>query len=190
MVDLKETPSQTAGPYVHIGLATEAAGFSAFAPFGADIAGPDAAGERIRIEGVILDGKGAPMTDALLEIWQADAQGRYSDTQDDTGNNTGFTGFGRAVPDFETGQFAFDTIKPGATDGAPCLHLWLVARGINLGLHTRMYFDDEPDANATDPVLNALDPARRPTLIATRNGNAYRFDIRVQGDNETVFFDV
>lgn len=186
MANLKETPSQTAGPYVHIGLATEAAGFSAFTPYGADIAGPEAAGERIRVEGTILDGEGAPMTDALLEIWQADAEGRYSNPAD----NTGFTGFGRAVPDFETGRFAFDTVKPGSTDGAPHLHLWIVARGINLGLHTRMYFEDERDANAADPVLSALDPARRPTLIATRDGNAYHFDIRVQGDNETVFFDV
>lgn len=186
MADLKETPSQTAGPYVHIGLATEAAGFSTFAPYGANIAGPDAEGERICVEGTILDGEGAPMTDALLEIWQADAQGRYSNSAD----NTGFSGFGRAVPDFETGEFAFDTVKPGADDGAPCLHLWLVARGINLGLHTRMYFADETDANISDPVLSTLDPARRDTLIATRNGNTYRFDIRVQGENETVFFDV
>lgn len=186
MAHLKETPSQTAGPYVHIGLATEAAGFSAFAPYGADIAGPDATGARIRVEGTILDGEGTPMTDALLEIWQADAQGRHGKPSD----NTGFSGFGRAVPDFETGLFSFDTIKPGATEGAPCLHLWLVARGINLGLHTRMYFEDEADANATDPVLGALDPARRTTLIARRDGDTYRFDIRVQGDNETVFFDV
>lgn len=190
MSDLKETPSQTAGPYVHIGLATETAGFSSFAPFGADIAGPNAVGERIRVEGTILDGEGVAMTDALLEVWQADAAGNFADPT----KNTGFTGFGRAVPDFETGEFSFDTIKPGATDAAPHLNLWIVARGINLGLHTRMYFDDESAANDADPVLSALDQPRRATLIAARhihNGlPVYRFDIRVQGEQETVFFDV
>lgn len=190
MSNLKETPSQTAGPYVHIGLATQAAGFSTFAPFGADIAGPNAAGERIRVEGAILDGEGAAMADALLEVWQADASGTYADAL----ANTDFTGFGRAVPDFETGEFAFETIKPGAPHGAPHLNLWIVARGINLGLHTRLYFDDEGEANSADPVLSALDPPRRATLIATRdthNGQpVYRFDIRVQGKQETVFFDV
>lgn len=180
MTDLKETPSQTAGPYVHIGLATEAAGFTTFPAFGAKIFGPDAAGTRIRVEGQILDGEGAPMTDALLEIWQANAEGKYIPG----------AGFGRAVPDFQTGHYAFETIKPGASDGAPHLHLWLVARGINLGLHTRLYFEDEGEANAADPVLQALHPDRRGTLIATRDGNTYRLDILVQGDNETVFFDV
>lgn len=181
MAVLKETPSQTAGPYVHIGLATEAAGFTTFPAYGAHIFGPDIAGERIRVEGRILDGDGAPMTDALLEVWQADASGSYSDTD---------AGFGRVVPDFETGAFGFETVKPGATEGAPHLHLWLVARGINLGLHTRIYFDDEGEANAADPVLQALDPARRATLLAKYDGTTYRLDIRVQGDNEMVFFDV
>jgi protocatechuate 3,4-dioxygenase alpha subunit len=189
MRNLKETPSQTAGPYVHIGLATEAAGFSAFPSFGADIAGPDAVGERIRVEGTILDGEGAVMTDALLEVWQADAQGRHADPT----ANAGFTGFGRTVPDFESGVFRFDTIKPGAIQGAPHLNLWLVARGINLGLHTRLYFSDEA-TNDTDPVLSMLDPLRRATLIAARHDTKdlplYRFDIRVQGEQETVFFDV
>ena len=180
MTDLKETPSQTAGPYVHIGLATEAAGFTTFPAYGAKPFPDDAPGQRIRVEGHILDGDGAPMTDALLEVWQADARGQYPAGQ----------GFGRAVPDFETGYFTFDTIKPGAAEGAPCLHLWLVARGINLGLHTRLYFDDEGEANATDPVLQALEPDRRATLIATRDGTTYRLDLRVQGDKETVFFDV
>lgn len=186
MADLKETPSQTAGPYVHIGLATEAAGFTAFAPFGTDIAGPDAAGERICIKGCVLDGDGVPMTDALIEIWQADAAGRHSGCT----ANDGFTGFGRVVPDFETGAFEFKTVKPGAADGAPNLALWIVARGINLGLHTRMYFDDEVVANASDPVLTLVDADRRPTLIAKRDGGVYYFDIRVQGPQETVFFDV
>lgn len=186
MADLKETPSQTAGPYVHIGLATEAAGFSAFAPFGSDIAGPNTVGERIRVEGMILDGDGTPMPDALLEVWQMDANGAPASADP----NDSFTGFGRVVPDFETGQFSFETIKPGGTDGAPHLQLWLVARGINLGLHTRMYFADEFDANAADPVLAKIDPTRRATLIAAKENDAYRFVIRLQGDKETVFFDV
>ena len=193
MTQLKETPSQTAGPYVHIGLATEAAGFNVFPAFGTDIAGPDAAGQRIRIEGSVLDGEGVPMADALVEIWQADGEGCYPDVA----TNTGFTGFGRVVPDFSSGDFAFETVKPGIADGsadAPHLNLWIVARGVNLGLNTRLYFDDEARANFSDPVLNLVDPARRKTLIATRSDRegmpAYRFDIRIQGDKETVFFDV
>lgn len=193
MADLKETPSQTAGPYVHIGLATEVAGFHVFPAFGTDIAGPDAAGQRIRIEGSILDGEGVAMADALMEIWQADAEGRYPDAA----TNTGFTGFGRVVPDFDTGDFAFETVKPGTTPGsddAPHLNLWIVARGVNLGLNTRLYFDDEASANSSDPVLNLVDGARRDTLIATRSDRdgvpTYRFDIHIQGDKETVFFDV
>lgn len=196
MAQLKETPSQTAGPYVHIGLATDAAGFRVFAPFGSDIAGPHATGSRIRVEGCIFDGEGAKMADALIEVWQADADGHYPDPT----TNTGFTGFGRVVPDFDTGDFVFETIKPGGTsapDGvveAPHLNLWIVARGINTGLHTRLYFSDEEAANASDPVLTTIDAARRSTLIATRTGRngttVYRLDIYVQGNKETVFFDV
>jgi protocatechuate 3,4-dioxygenase alpha subunit len=193
MAVLKETPSQTAGPYVHIGLATPAAGFSAYPAFGTDIAGPDASGQRIRIEGAIIDGDGAPMADALMEIWQADADGRYADAAD----NSSFTGFGRVVPDFQTGDFSFDTVKPGSVAGssdAPHLNLWIVARGINLGLHTRLYFADEAEANSADPVLTSVDRTRRATLLATRSERdgtpVYRFDIRIQGENETVFFDV
>ena len=113
----------------------------------------------------------------------------------------GFRGWGRVISDFDTGRFAFETVKPGAVPGrggkpmAPHLNLWIVARGINIGLSTRMYFSDEPVANAADPVLGLIEnPARWPTLIAAReerDGMAlYRFDIRLQGENETVFFDV
>ena len=113
----------------------------------------------------------------------------------------GFRGWGRVISDFDTGTFEFDTVKPGPVMGrngrtmAPHLSLWIVARGINIGLSTRMYFDDEAEANAADPVLNLIEnPARRPTLVAARQdrdgGALYRFDIRLQGDNETVFFDV
>lgn len=194
---LKETPSQTAGPYVHIGLAPGDAGFAMYATeLGADIAGLDAAGERIRVEGRVMDGTGSPIKDVLLEVWQANAAGQYAHPEGGEVED-GFRGFGRLISDFETGEWGFDTVKPGPVAGrngsmqAPHLNLWIVARGINLGLNTRMYFDDEADANAHDPVLNMIEwDIRRPTLIAKRTGNVYRFDIYIQGENETVFFDV
>jgi protocatechuate 3,4-dioxygenase alpha subunit len=187
---LAETPSQTAGPYVHIGLAPQAAGFEIFHNvLGAEMAPKGVPGERIRVEGSVLDGNGATVKDVLIEIWQADSTGRYAD-------GTGpFRGFGRVVPDFATGLFGFDTIRPGAVKGpegrlhAPHLSLWLVARGINTGLQTRMYF---PDAdNATDPVMARVEPHRRATLVATADGpGRLRFDIRLQGEAETVFLDI
>ena len=175
-----ETPSQTAGPYVHIGLAPAAAGFEIFErELGQDIAGPRNKGERIRVEGRVLDGAGVPVTDVLIEIWQANAQGRYNHPEDTSELEVDFTGFGRVVPDFETGVFSFETVKPGPVPGsgpgttghsqAPHLNLWLVARGINLGLNTRMYFGDENEANTADPVLGRIESvARRQTLIAER----------------------
>ena len=191
---LKETPSQTAGPYVHIGLAPGDAGFDIYAQeLGHDIAGPNAKGQRITVTGIVTDGTGAPVKDVLIEIWQANAAGTYAGAGD---VEEGFRGWGRVIPDFDTGKFTFETIKPGpvtGTDGrisAPHLNLWLVARGINVGLNTRMYFDDET-ANASDPVLNLIEQAhRRDTLIATGDGNTYLFNISLQGDDETVFLDV
>jgi protocatechuate 3,4-dioxygenase alpha subunit len=188
---LKETPSQTAGPYVHIGLAPRAAGFDIFHNvIGAEIAGPQTPGARIRIEGRVLDGLGAAVKDVLIETLQADAAGRHADGTGD------FRGWGRVVPDFETGDFGFDTIKPGPVPGhggtvqAPHISFWLVARGINFGLQTRMYFPDED--NSADPVLARVEHAeRRPTLIAKAEApGRYRFDIRLQGDGETVFLDI
>ena len=201
---LEETPSQTAGPYVHIGLAPGAAGFTIYEKeLGWDIAGPHARGERIRIEGIVRDGTGAPVKDVLIEVWQANAQGIYPHPEDSRAGEVEpqFRGWGRVISDFETGEFGFDTIKPGRVQGrhgqpmAPHLSLWIVARGINVGLQTRLYFDDEAEANATDPVLRLIEQeARRATLIATRTeadgGPVYRFDITLQGDDETVFFDV
>ncbi|OJH44404.1 protocatechuate 3,4-dioxygenase subunit alpha [Paracoccus sp. SM22M-07] len=196
---LKETPSQTAGPYVHIGLAPAAAGFDIYRrELGTQIAADDTPGPRVRITGRVIDGMGAPVKDALIEIWQADANGIYPHPGDPRHADAapGFRGFARVIPDFDSGEFTIDTIKPGPvpmTGGAvaaPHLNLWLVARGINLGLSTRLYFGDEN--NAADPVLNLIEQAdRRQTLIAERTADGlYRFDIRLQGDNETVFLDV
>ncbi len=196
---LKETPSQTAGPYVHIGLAPGAAGFHIFErELGWNIAGPDVPGERIRVEGVVLDGTGAPVKDVMLEVWQADANGIYPHPEDPRAAQCapGFRGWGRVITDFETGLWGFDTIKPGPVMGrngrqmAPHLNLWIVARGINIGLNTRMYFEDED--NSADPVMNLIEQAhRRETLLARKVAPGhYRFDIRLQGDGETVFMDI
>ncbi len=136
----------------------------------------------------MLGGDGAAVTDVLIEVWQADAEGQYAPG----------TGWGRVMPDAQTGIFSFETVKPGAVPGpgnatqAPHLNLWLVARGINLGLATRAYFSDEAEANDADPVLALIDdPAQRATLMALRGGGepVYCFDIHLQGDRETVFFD-
>ncbi|MFP4239489.1 MAG: protocatechuate 3,4-dioxygenase subunit alpha [Rhodosalinus sp.] len=201
---LRETPSQTAGPYVHIGLAPGAAGFSIFdRELGWDIAGPNAAGERIQIEGMVMDGTGAPVRDVLIEAWQANTAGIYPHPEDPrhTEVEDGFRGWGRTISDFETGIWGFETVKPGAVPGrngavqAPHVSLWIVARGINLGLSTRLYFSDEGETNADDPVLNLVEQThRRDTLVAKREERdgqpLYRFDIHLQGEHETVFLDI
>jgi len=202
---LKETPSQTAGPYVHIGLIPHQAGFDIFEKnFSNNLAGAGVEGERIRIEGRVLDGLGSPCKDILLEIWQANAAGRYNDPADtqDKPLDPNFRGWGRTGTDFETGLYAFETIKPGAVIGrsghkpmAPHVNLWLASRGINIGLATRMYFADEAELNAQDPVLRMIEPqVRKDTLIGRREqrggATVYVFDIRLQGEGETVFFDV
>jgi len=199
---LKETPSQTAGPYVHIGLAPGAAGFGIYEQeLGWDIAGPNAKGERIRVEGVVVDGTGSPIKDVMLETWQANSAGVYAHPEHADEVEEGFRGWGRVITDFETGEWAFDTIKPGQVEGrngqmmAPHINLWIVARGINVGLNTRIYFEDEEEANGIDPVINLIEwERRRETLIAKRDARdgqiVYRFDIKLQGDNETVFFDI
>ena len=199
---LKETASQTAGPYVHIGLAPGAAGFDIYErELGHDIVGAEAKGERIRVEGRVIDGMGAPIKDVLIEVWQANAEGNYAHPEGGGPVEPGFRGWGRVISDFDTGEWRFETVKPGRTRGrnvgtqAPHLNLWIVARGINVGLNTRMYFGDEEEANAADPVLNIIEwEHRRATLIAERASEdglpTYRFDIRLQGQDETVFFDV
>ncbi len=202
---LPETPSQTAGPYVHIGLIPNQAGFDIFANnFSGDIAGPDVAGERIVIEGRIFDASGHAAKDVLVETWQANAAGRYNHPADrqDKPLDPAFRGWARTGTDFETGLYRIKTIKPGPVacrrgrkTMAPHISFWIASRGINIGLATRMYFGDEAAANASDPVLNIIEQAeRRQTLIAARterDGQAvYTFDIHLGGERETVFFDV
>lgn len=186
---IKETPSQTAGPYVHIGAYPSAAGLPVRTQTKPNVAfGSTAKGPRIRIEGVVRDGAGTPVTDAMVELWQADADGKFQ------GKDAG--GFGRSITDFSTGEYWFDTVKPGpAKPGeAPFVTLLIFARGINIHLRTRMYFDDEAAANVADPGMKAVgDPRLQATLLgrkSARDGSTvYRFDIVLQGDGETVFFD-
>jgi protocatechuate 3,4-dioxygenase, alpha subunit len=193
MARLKETPSQTAGPFVHIGTLPAMAGLRANATDRQNnLVGDETLGQRIRIHGVIHDGAGELVKDAMVEIWQANANGRYGSNE--------FLGWGRAATDFKTGAFTFETVKPGPTvfhDGrqqAPHISFAIFARGINIHLQTRMYFPDEAAANAADPVLQRVgEPGLTATLIAQQEAGGdvpiYRFDIRLQGQGETVFFD-
>ncbi|WP_419694125.1 protocatechuate 3,4-dioxygenase subunit alpha [Mesorhizobium muleiense] len=197
---LKESASQTAGPYVHIGLTPNFAGISGVyqRDLGTAMVNDKTRGERIRVNIRVIDGAGSPLNDALVEIWQADAAGIYNSPSDLRGSaDPNFTGWGRLPTDMTTGECMFETIKPGRVpffDGrkmAPHLTVWIVARGINIGLHTRMYFGDEETANAEDPVLMRIEQKERvSTLVAPRDGDIYKFDIHLQGINETVFFDI
>ena len=202
--NLHETPSQTAGPFVHIGLAPKAAGLEGGGKeLGQDIAGPNAKGDRITIRGRVLDSTGSPIKDAMLEVWQANSTGIYAHPEQAGAVEEGFRGWGRTMTDFETGVWQLATVKPGPVpvagrDGArmaPHMLVWIVARGINIGLHTRLYFGDEEAANADDPVLGKIEwSKRRATLIAARDTQAsdpiYTFDIVIGGPDETVFFDI
>lgn len=202
--ELHETPSQTGGPYVHIGLLPQQANIEVFENnFNNQLVQEKTLGERIRLEGQVFDGLGLPLRDVLIEIWQADANGVYPSATDIQGKavDPNFLGWGRTGADFETGFWSFNTIKPGAVPGrkgttqAPHIALIIFARGINIGLNTRVYFEDEAEANAQDPVLKGIEWApRRQTLIAKREERdgevVYRFDIRIQGEDETVFLDI
>jgi protocatechuate 3,4-dioxygenase alpha subunit len=192
------TPSQTVGPFFKYGL-TPNGQYAWNDAFTGDLVTPDATGERIRVEGRVFDGDGQPVPDCMLEIWQADAQGRFADPQHKRAlPNSKFRGFGRVGTD-ANGAYAFDTIRPGSVpdpDGkpqAPHLLLAVFGRGMLRHLYTRIYFGDEK-GNASDPVLALVPADRRATLIAERdagNGNAvYKLDLRLQGGDETVFFDV
>ena len=187
---LKETPSQTAGPYVHIGMLPAAAGLKVRTQEKPWITGLK--GETIVIEGTVYDGDREPVRDAVLEIWQADGKGKF---------DGGYAGFARAASDLKTGLYRFETVKPGGFtwhDGrmqAPHVTVYIFARGINMHLHTRLYFSDEEKANAEDPVLRMLpSQAARDSLVACVDPAAkektYRFDIVLQGERETAFFDV
>jgi protocatechuate 3,4-dioxygenase alpha subunit len=173
-VSLPRTPSQTVGPFFEFGLVTK--------PLLVD----EGSAGAIRIEGRVLDGAGEPVPDGLVEIWQAGADGRYEE---------GHGGWGRCQTDAD-GGYAFTTVKPGAVDDpdgttlAPHLSVLCFARGLLKPVLTRLYFSDEQEANDADPVLRAIpDEAERATLVATAAGPAsYRFDIRLQGDGQTVFF--
>lgn len=195
----KQTPSQTIGPFFAYGLTSEQydyplkqiAGGNLLAP------APETLGEHITIVGRLFDSNGEVVDDAMIEIWQADADGRYAHSADKRGNNSGFTGFGR----FGTGtdpqnRFVFETVKPGSPDGiqAPHISVCIFARGLLSHLYTRIYFSDASAENAADPILQSVPEGRRATLIAQRDdshdGLTYQFNIHLCGDAETVFFDV
>ena len=195
-IDKGITPSQTVGPFFKYGL-TPGGQYDWNDAFTGDMITPDATGERIRVEGRVFDGDGQPVPDCMLEVWQADSQGRFADPQDKRAlPNTKFRGFGRCGTD-ANGTYAFDTIKPGVVpdpDGkpqAPHLLLAVFARGMLRHLYTRIYFGDE-NGNASDPVLAQVPADRRATIIAQRKAGSavYTLDLRLQGGAETVFFDV
>jgi protocatechuate 3,4-dioxygenase alpha subunit len=178
-----QTASQTVGPFFHLGMVADGEN---------DLVSLGTHGERIGIRGTVRDGSGEPVSDALLEIWQADARGIYPHPEDPRSAEAdpNFGGFGRSATD-EQGAYRFNTVKPGARDGAPSINVRLFARGLLLHLVTRVYFEDEP-GNDRDPVLARVEEGRRPTLVARRDplGTGYLFDLRLQGEGETVFFDL
>jgi protocatechuate 3,4-dioxygenase, alpha subunit len=186
MTGPEATPSQTVGPFFRLGLDR---------PEWSDLTLDGPRGEKIAIEGRVLDGDGAPVDDAVLEIWQADAEGRYPHPEDARSADAGFRGFGRAMTD-EAGRYRFVTIRPGRVPGprgtlqAPHANLTIFARGLLKQLVTRIYFAGEP-SNESDPVLAGIaDPAVRRTLMAVRqDGGAWHFDVVLQGTGETAFFD-
>ena len=186
-MSLFATGSQTVGPYLHIGLNWLVT---------RDIAGKGIAGERVAIRGRLIDGDGIGVNDGLIEIWQANAAGKYAHPEDRQNKSTekGWRGFGR-IPTDVKGGFRFTTIKPGRVPApggglqAPHLVVSVFMRGMLKQLATRIYFADEAAANAEDPVLKLVPPARRPTLIARGKGKTLEWNVVLQGKNETVFFD-
>ncbi len=191
---LKQTPSQTVGPYFAYGLTAEQYGYDFNSIAGGTLADDETEGERIRIVGRVLDGEGNAVDDAMIEIWQADARGRYAHPADPRGSNLAFTGFGRYGTGTDTAfRFVFETIKPGSVEGqAPHITMCVMCRGMLSHAFTRIYFSDE--ANGDDAVLATVPADRRGTLIAERvetaAGIVYRFDVHLQGTQETVFFDL
>lgn len=191
-----QTPSQTVGPYFAYGLAAAQYGYDFDQTFDTVLAGDEAHGRRIRLQGRVLDGEGMPVPDALVEISQVDGRGRYPRNVYEA-SAMGFRGFGRCGTGTDLGnRYSFDTVKPAsqAEGEAPHIDMIVTMRGLLLHVFTRVYFDDEGPANAEDAVLNSVPEARRDTLIArkdVRGGDVvYRFDVHMQGLYETVFFDV
>lgn len=195
----KQTPSQTVGPYFAYGLTSEQYGYQLDQIAGGNLTSDadDVTGERIRIEGRVLDGQGEVIPDAMIEIWQADGEGRYAHPADPRGSNTSFKGFGRVGTGTDPqNRFIFETVKPASVDGkqAPHINVIVFARGLLSHAYTRIYFSDEETANAEDPALANVPVERRNTLIGRREsaaqGVVYLWDIHMQGDEETVFFDL
>jgi protocatechuate 3,4-dioxygenase, alpha subunit len=191
-----QTPSQTVGPYFAYGLVPSQYGYEFRSLYGAVLAEPRTDGQPIWIVGQVFDGDGKPIDDAMIEISHADASGAYPRSAADVARS-GFRGFGRTGTGTDPAhRFEFRTVKPGPIGAghAPHVNVIVTMRGMLSHAFTRIYFDDEDRANADDPVLAAVPNERRGTLIAAREerpgGVVYRFDIRMQGDSETVFFDV
>jgi protocatechuate 3,4-dioxygenase alpha subunit len=180
-LSLQRTPSQTVGPYLAIAMRW------ADGPFVV----PEGTEGAFWIRGSVIDGAGAPIDDAVVETWQADPSGRFATGPDPDG----FRGYGRSTTDRQ-GRWEIHTVKPGRVAGgdgaaqAPHVDVAIFARGLLKPVWTRIYFGDEPDANAADGVLARIDPDRRGTLVADAEGDGYRHDFRLQGERETVFFDV
>ncbi|MFF5991596.1 protocatechuate 3,4-dioxygenase subunit alpha [Prauserella flavalba] len=174
------TPSQTVGPYLALGLPW------ADGPTVVEEGTPGA----VWIRGVVYDGAGTPVPDGLIETWQADAHGRFDHPDDPRGAQPGFRGFGRC-PTTDDGEYGILTVVPGALPGeAPHINVSVFARGLLHRVVTRIYFPENTEANAADPVLAAVPAERRDTLVARKSEDGYTFDVRLQGEGETVFFDV
>ncbi|WP_233885214.1 protocatechuate 3,4-dioxygenase subunit alpha [Paraburkholderia flagellata] len=193
---LKETPSQTVGPYFAYGLCPQQYDFDLKSLFTADVVGPETPGEHITLMGRVIDGDGNAVFDAMLEFSQVDANGRYPSSREEIARN-GFRGFARVGTGTDAQhRFVVHTVKPGVESAgeAPHLNVIVMMRGMLTHTFTRIYFEDEAAANAQDPVLSAVPAARRDTLIARRSEQAgsivYTFDIHMQGEQETVFFDL
>jgi protocatechuate 3,4-dioxygenase alpha subunit len=195
MTTLKQTPSQTVGPYFAYGLCPQQYDFDYKSLFTHVLADMEAAGEHIRIVGQVFDGDGKAVGDAMIEMSQVDSNGHYPESREEI-LKTGFHGFARVGTGTDLHKrFIVETVKPGRAnpDEAPHINVILTMRGILLHTFTRIYFEDEAQANEQDAVLASVPAERRGTLIARRDpgaANVYRFDIHMQGDKETVFFDL
>ena len=182
---MRTTPSQTVGPFFE---------FCLHWPDGPEVVG-DATPGALWLYGRVVDGEGQPIPDALIETWQADSDGRFDHADDPRGAVHGFRGFGRCPTDAD-GHYAIRTLKPGCVPGedgrdqAPHIDVTVLSRGLLRRLVTRVYFADEVVANSSDALLERLPVDARRTLLAERTAEGYRFDIRLQGDHETAFFDL